>query len=138
MRSRLTVLDLAVDTAAVYRLTRLVITDEVTRPIRDRIIAAAYRSHSTTIAGYRAAADLAADLGWSTVADLHAAGSPGLALDQHPPRTAYLLRCPWCVGIWAAAAVTAARWLTPRIWAPAAWTLTVSTGPPALTAAFDR
>lgn len=37
-----------------------------------------------------------------------------------------LLRCEWCVGVWVAGAVTAARVLAPRAWRPAARFLAVA------------
>jgi len=36
------------------------------------------------------------------------------------------LRCYWCVGMWAAAAVTAARWAAETPWRPTSWLLAVS------------
>lgn len=42
-----------------------------------------------------------------------------------PPMVGYLVECPWCVGLWAGIAVTAARRLAPRAWAPVASALAV-------------
>lgn len=39
---------------------------------------------------------------------------------------AYFVTCPWCVSIWLAAGVVAARMLLPVLWAPAAVGLALS------------
>lgn len=38
----------------------------------------------------------------------------------------YFLTCPWCVSLWLAAAVVAARLLIPDLWAPVALVLALS------------
>jgi len=80
-------LALAVDALATYRLTRLVVEDEITAPIRNRV--------------------------W----------------ERHDPadsKIGYLLTCPWCVSIWAGAAVVTARHIAPATWEPVARMLTAS------------
>lgn len=73
-------LEAAASVAATHRLTRLVIEDEITRPIREAIT------------------------------------------DRWPEsKLAYLITCPWCVSVWAGAAMTVA----PR---KLRWTLALSGG----------
>lgn len=79
---------LLLDSLAVYRITRLIVTDEITAPLRDPII------------------------DW---------------LDEHEhPKLAYLLSCPWCASVWAAAAVLLIRWRAPKVWAQLRWALSMS------------
>lgn len=42
----------------------------------------------------------------------------GSAQGQLPEWCGEFIRCPWCVGMWAAAGVIAARRFAPRAWAP--------------------
>jgi hypothetical protein len=80
-------LALVVDALATYRLTRLLIEDEIAAPVRDWV--------------------------W----------------DRHDPadsKIGYLFTCPWCVSIWAGAAVVVARRVSPTTWEPVARMLTAS------------
>lgn len=80
-------LTLLVDAAACFRLTRLIVDDQVTQPLRDRI--------------------------WQ----------------QHPPErggVGFLISCPYCTSVWAAAVVVVARRAAPRAWQPAAEILALS------------
>lgn len=68
-------LDLIVDALAAWRLTHLVVEDELTAPLRD----------------------------WVS--------------ERWPERKpAYLIRCPWCVGIWAGLTVAALSGSRPGRW----------------------
>lgn len=69
----------ALDALATYRLTKLVIDDEVTAELRD----AAYT---------------------------HLNNHPG----KLSKKLTYFLSCPWCVSIWAGAAITVTRVVSPR------------------------
>lgn len=89
--------DLALDGLAVYRLTRLVTRDKIGEPLRHAVIRSAYRR-----AGY-----------------LNEAVDPEVAVevDPDPPKLAYLVTCPWCLGLWATAAAGLVRWVA----GPDAW-----------------
>lgn len=41
-------------------------------------------------------------------------------------KLSYLLGCPWCASIWAAAAVLLIRWKAPKVWAQLRWALAMS------------
>lgn len=86
MRPADRVLDLVVDAAATYRLTRLATRDTFPPAV-------AVREYVAELPG-----------GWSDLA-----------------------HCPWCVSVWAGAAVAAARAIAPRAWRPAATALALST-----------
>lgn len=99
--------DDVVDALAVYRLTRLVVGDTITKPLRERWIAAAYRR--------------AGRIG----RDPHDVG-PGYWSDQvvldgdTAPKLAVLVTCPWCSAVYVAAGVAVARRVAPRTWRPLA------------------
>ena len=101
-------IDLAVDALAVHRITRLVTRDTITRPVRVRIIRWAYE-------------DGGRDPDWSDAAwDAFPHG------DDNAPKVAALVTCPWCVSIYAASAVVAARLFAPGLWRPVARLLALS------------
>lgn len=50
----------------------------------------------------------------------------GSATGRLPAWCGEFIRCPWCVSIWAAAGVVAARRLAPRSWGPVAMMLASS------------
>lgn len=78
--------DFAVDALAAYRLTRLVTTDTITAPLRERA-----RWWSTT--------------GSPAVQPLPGETSPRPWVEE-------LLGCSWCIGVWAAFAVRVLpRWV---------------------------
>lgn len=56
---------------------------------------------------------------------------PAVALrervEELPGGWSDLAHCPWCVSVWAGAAVSAARTLAPRPWRPVAYALALST-----------
>ena len=98
---------LVVDALAVARLTRLVTTDRITRPLRRRAVAAAYAPAPLP--------DGWDDLGPTTVTD-----------DPDAPKAAYLLSCDWCSSMWVAAFVLVARATVPGVWDPIARILAAS------------
>lgn len=104
-------LDLATDALAAYRLTKLATDDAITEDPRRWLVERAYR--------------------WSyRVLPVNAEGAPTaidlVELDDDPPKLAILLTCRWCMGVWVAAGVTAARLVAPRPWRIAARGLAVS------------
>lgn len=50
----------------------------------------------------------------------------------------YLVQCPYCVGVYAGAAVAAARMLAPRAWRQAGWALAVAAAVPFIEALDER
>lgn len=107
------ILELAVDCAAAYRLTRLVTDDTITQGWRRRFVEAAY-VNAGRASGMRAHVD---DMGgWDEVA----------RLDPDAPKLATLVTCRYCAGVWLGAAVVAARLSMPRQWRWAARALTAA------------
>ena len=108
--------DLAVDAVACYRITRLLVADRITAPLRDAAIRASYVASE----GADSVEDWEADSPHETWSD-RAAEDPGAGT-----WLGRLLTCPWCTGVWVAIAVVAARRLAPRWWAPVAETASVA------------
>ena len=81
---------LTLDALAVFRLTRLIIADRITAPVRDR-------------------------LAGSRVGTTRAMGGDRVLVAARP-RLAQFLACPWCVSPYVAAAVTACQALAPSVW----------------------
>lgn len=113
---------LVLDALATYRLTKLVVDDQLTAEPRDAVVQAAYaaagrREHM--LAGYEGGGD--------------PNGYPGfwaeevVPNDMDPPKLAILVTCPWCAGMWISLGVVAARRIAPRLWAPLAKALSFST-----------
>jgi hypothetical protein len=105
-------IELILDAAATYRLTRLVTADTITQHTRDTIIRWTYRNHP----GLHHAA-------------LNADQTPGAWQhwaedDPHAPKLATLITCRWCAGIWLGFLTIALRKIAPRQWRPAAYALT--------------
>lgn len=100
---------LVVDALAVARLTRLVTVDRAGRPARRLLLKRAYPYRP------RRLRDLPSD-------DIET----WAAIDPEPPALVELVRCPWCISVWIAAAVTAARSAAPRLWHPVATALACS------------
>lgn len=119
-------IDLLLDALSVYRLTRLVTRDTITRPLRVRIIRWAYRHdprHDDGVPGFTEwNAKLNPVLGAVTESEIDALPEN----DEDAPKLAALLICPWCISIYAATAVVLARRLAPRAWEPAARMLALS------------
>lgn len=123
-----------VDAAAVARLTRLITTDGILGPWRDRWLrrwpadghpipdpAPTYRH----VSGHRMLANrrrpdvrIRAELDETT-------GDEILVYDEHT-KLGELITCPWCVSVYVAAAVVAARRLAPGVWDPVARGLAAS------------
>lgn len=101
-----------VDAVAAYRLTRLVTSDVITAPPRDRFIEGVY------VAAGRAeqARDEVGRVGWTEYA-LH---------DDEAPKLATLVVCRWCASVWVGFGIVAARRLVPRAWRPVATALAFS------------
>lgn len=111
-----------VDALATYRLTRLVVTDSLLDEIRTGTLI--WLGEECRRCDH--------------VIDAHSQppGQPprctiigcscALYVPRHP-KLAELLECPWCVSIWIAAGVVAARRIAPRLWGPIAALLAAST-----------
>ena len=84
----MTYFDLTLDSLAVYRLTRLIVVDEISDPLRQRVFSRF--------------------------------GSPAAS------KISYLVTCPWCVSIYAGAAVATARMMAPGVWSKVAPALATS------------
>jgi len=82
--TKITPLNIAVDTLAVYRLTKLINEDRITEPLRD-LIAAKFPKVKSKKTGL---------------------------MELSMP--AYLLSCPWCVSIWAAGFIFTLRRISPE------------------------
>lgn len=112
--------DLAVDTLAIHRLTRLVTADTITRPLRVRVIAIAYGTdewkwpNDTVPVG---ATNALSESDWDALP--HG--------DDDAPKLAAFIVCPWCVGLWISFGVCVLRRYTPGVWEPVARALALST-----------
>ena len=116
-------MDVLTDALAVYRLTRLAITDDITEPVRDRI----YGWLSTRGYPRRTLVQIQADAQQGTLP-----GSPRA-------RFAYeLLTCSWCLSVWIGAGAVLARAACPRVWDALARTLAFSAVAGVITQASDR
>lgn len=100
-----------IDALATHRLARLVASDTITQPVRDRLIMYWYARRGDRQARQGLPID------WT-----------GRALRDGPdaPKLATLITCRWCSSIWCAFAVVIARRLSPRAWAPVARLLAFS------------
>lgn len=99
-----------VDVLAVFRVTRLVVKDDITEPPRKALVELAY-----SMAGRR-----------MLVPDSDATAIEIVATDPEPPKIARLVTCPWCASIYVAFGVVAARRWAPRLWGPLADALALS------------
>lgn len=106
-------IDLAIDALAVYRLTKLVVDDELTIELRDAAVCFAYASDTGAPSRRPESNHPGA---WAEM----------VTDDPDPPKLATLVTCPWCAGVWVAFAVVAARRIVPRLWAPMAKALAMS------------
>lgn len=90
---------------ACYRLTRLAVEDEVTRPARNRVIEWAYT---------RQGHDRDNVFGDPDPRDDH---TTVVLDDDAPPKLAYLLSCSWCASMWCALLLVAveAVWTVPVV-----------------------
>lgn len=114
---------LLVDALAVYRLSRLVTRDVLTRGLREKVIERAYLSQGAR---------------WGACEDGLEVHRPGKLLviasrwdevpgaDDAPPKLASLISCSWCSSVYLAFGAVVARRLFPRLWAPVAEALAFS------------
>lgn len=100
--------DAVEDTAAVFRLTRLLTQDALTDGLRARI------------------AEQGRQRMLSTGDELVTARRYGQDIVDEGGPLAYLVQCPWCASIWIGAGVAVARRVAPLPWALAARVLTMS------------
>lgn len=105
---------LLLDVLATYRVTKLVVDDQLTAEWRDKLIEAAYVD-----AGKCEQAKGVMD-------DNPGAWADHVAQDPDPPKLAYLVTCPWCSGMYVSLAVVAARRIAPRAWSSLARALALS------------
>jgi hypothetical protein len=101
-------LALAVDALATYRLTRLVTADVISEPFRRSVVGRALGRRPDDAALLAGTAQEVVD-----------------SLDD-PPKSARLITCRWCAGMWIAGGVVAARRLAPRGWDPVSRALALS------------
>lgn len=111
----MTSLSLVLGALATYRLVLLVIADALTEPPREAVIKRAYakqaRRMGTTLD------ELAGPSAVAQADNTHDGWKKIVADDDHPPKLAYLITCPWCSGVYVAGPVAAAA-----LWAPeASW-----------------
>lgn len=99
-------IDLLLDALAAYRITKLVVDDQLTAEARDAVIRWAY-DHAPPRPNVPAPA-----------IDVTAPGSMAdvVAEDDDPPKLAFLVTCPWCAGMWVALGVVVADRIAPRPW----------------------
>jgi hypothetical protein len=97
--------ELLIDALAAFRITRLVVADDITEPPRARVLQAVYA------AGDREPPEAVTD-GCTWTQAVHQ--------DPAPPKLATLITCPWCAGFYVSIAVVIGRRLAPRMWRPVA------------------
>lgn len=100
-----------IDALAVLRITRLVTEDTITRPLRVRVIRAAY---------------VWRDGGRPDGARSEAEWDDMPRANDDAPKLAAFLVCPWCVGMWVAFGVSLARRFAPEPWSYLAQPLALS------------
>jgi hypothetical protein len=99
--------ELLADSLACHRLTRLVAADVITQPLRDRVLAWAWRDRAGEVVDALRPSDP-----WPSPVQLRhlPAGSIQQAMEEEtltdPPKLATLITCRWCAGVYVAAAVT--------------------------------
>lgn len=113
--------DFALNALATYRITRLITTDDITRPLREKVIRHAYgdeiRKKSNEVLGSPGA--------WQEFDGL----TELAANDETVPNLAKLILCPHCTGVYAALAVWLGATLAPRVWKPLGTVLALSAVP---------
>jgi hypothetical protein len=116
--------ELLVDALAVARLARLVTKDVITVGPRDAVIRWAYTRDGR-----------GDELGVDEVFvgdDGKPRPSPApppaevVRTDDHPPKIARLITCPWCASVWLAGGVVVVRRLAPGVWPRVARVLAMS------------
>lgn len=106
-------IELALDAAAAYRLTRLVTADVILDRPRAYVIRTAY---SWRDGGLHSGESDEHPLYWNEKA----------TDDDEAPKLAELVVCRWCVGVWISGFVVTARRYYPGIWDPIARVLATS------------
>lgn len=101
-------IELLLDALASYRLTKLVVDDQLTAEARDAVIRWAYDRAPAKPNVPAPAVDVTAPGSWADV----------VAEDDDPPKLAFLVTCPWCAGMWVSLGAVAASSLAPRAWRP--------------------
>lgn len=101
---------LPVDAIAAWRLTKLITQDEITRPIRERIIKKIYGGNLKH-ASNRVLGDPRA---WEDGAGL----SELAESDPEAPKLVKLVMCPACVGVYVGFGVMVLSRLAPKAWEP--------------------
>lgn len=91
---------LTLDALACFRLTRLLVSDTITQPLRQAVIGTAYAPER----------------------DLSGFAMPV----AKRPRLAEFVTCPWCMGMWLAGLVVLCQALIPAVWIYAAALLAFS------------
>lgn len=100
-------LQFAIDAAAVYRATRLVVADDITAGLRDKWIEAAYVG-----AGRHGSAQ-------AQLPHKHEGKWADYAKsDPDVPKLGQLVTCPWCAGVWCSIGAVLLRRFAPRVWKP--------------------
>ncbi len=101
-------IELLLDALAAYRVTKLVVDDQLTAEPRDAVIRWAYRNSPPK--GWDPPLEEVGDQldpgGWVDV----------VAEDDDPPKLAFLVTCPWCAGMWVSLGVVALDAVAPRPW----------------------
>lgn len=117
--------ELVVDALAVARLARLVTKDIITVGPRDAVIRWAYRRDGR---GHELEGDWEYDPSGDPRSATRDAPPPAevVRTDEHPPKVARLITCPWCAGVWIAGGVVIMRGIAPHAWSRAARVLAMS------------
>lgn len=110
-------IDLAIDALAAYRLTKLVVDDDITAEPRDAVVRSAYESAGRADQHRQRHPEVDSYPG---------AWADSVANDPDPPKIATLVTCPWCSGMWVALGVVIARRIVPRAWSGLAKVLAFS------------
>jgi hypothetical protein len=90
--------DLAVDALAVHRLTRLATRDEITEPIRETL-----------------------------AKEIEVSRRARIITDGTAEKLNYVLRCDWCMSIWAATFAMTLKYYLPEVWGKLRFVLAAST-----------
>lgn len=95
-------IELLLDSLAAYRLTKLVVDDQLTAEWRDAIIGAAYTAVGR---GTEGPSEVTPGAWVDFVVE-----------DDDPPKLAFLVTCPWCAGMWVSLGVVVLDAVAPRPW----------------------
>lgn len=132
--------EVVLDSLAAHRLTRLITADTITQPLRDRVLAWAWRHRTAEVVhvAYQSGLPDPVPLTPSAMPE----GWIQQAMETHaledPPKLATLVTCRWCAGAYVAGAVVALRAWSPRGWRWAARALSVASAAALWAALEDR